>query len=133
MKKAIIIIILILVGNIEISYSQQKNSDQPDERIEVNREYDERGNLIRYDSIYSYSSSNSSMSSREMDSIFATFFSGNRSSFFESPFEMDFPFQNRFLAMDSIIKKRFQSRSFFDHFFEEQQPKKDTVYLKKDN
>lgn len=42
---------------------------QPDERVEVNKEYDEDGNLVRYDSTYSYSYSSSGMSGVQMDSL----------------------------------------------------------------
>ncbi|UKM63703.1 hypothetical protein GSB9_00248 [Flavobacteriaceae bacterium GSB9] len=36
-----------------------QNSTIPDENITVNKEYDENGNLVKYDSIYSYSYSSS--------------------------------------------------------------------------
>ena len=38
--------------------NQQENSTQPQTEIKVNKEYDKDGNLVKYDSSYSYFYSN---------------------------------------------------------------------------
>lgn len=56
MKRFIFFITLIL--SFQISLMAQKsttNQAAPKENIHVNREYDENGNLIKFDSVYSYS------------------------------------------------------------------------------
>jgi hypothetical protein len=54
----IIPIFFLVFFNCQGQETQQKNKEsaiKPDENIQVNKEYDDQGNLTRYDSIYSYS------------------------------------------------------------------------------
>ncbi|WP_281987017.1 hypothetical protein [Aquimarina aggregata] len=134
MKTKIIVLVFFITAVSNMIYSQdEKDNNQPDERIEVNKEYNEQGNLIRYDSIYSYSSSNSNINRKQMDSIFKNFFPNQNSSFFGNPFgnnESEFP--DNFMNIDSILNQRIQhQRSLFDDFFETKTPKKDTTYIRK--
>lgn len=89
--------------------------EQPKGSWKVNREFDEAGNLIRYDSIYSWSSTDdmNDLMSMDRDSIFQSFrsrfsrsFSGMEDFMGESPF-----------AQDSLFMKRFFADDFFESEF----------------
>lgn len=97
MKKCIVLILL-LIGYQSILMAQKLKSDKtaPKEDIRVNREYDENGNLIKYDSIYSYSWSGDS-------TLLNAISPENFPKIFDEHFEI-FP--------DSL----FSGKSFFDGF-----------------
>lgn len=87
---------------------QDSKAIVPKENVQVNKEYDEFGNLIKFDSIYSYSySSNGKIN----DSLFLKIqeqFSKNR--FFSDTFKNDF------FAQDSnFFQNDFFSKGFFNH------------------
>ena len=48
--KNLILILLILTAGFSVANAQQKQS-KPDEKTIVNKEFDENGNLIKYDSL----------------------------------------------------------------------------------
>ena len=75
-------------------YAQNQKSSLPDEHINVNKEFDEKGNVIKYDSTYSWSWS-SDGSQNINDSIAAKFPEiYNNRSFFDNPFSNQFNFFN---------------------------------------
>ena len=78
----------------------------------VNKEVDKNGNIIRYDSIYSWSSSGN-LKSMDNDSIFKKMQSmmQKRFSMFQSPNG------NTFADHDSIMKQFFSDDFFKDDFF----------------
>lgn len=88
---------------------------EPKETSKVHKEYDEFGNLIRYDSIYSWSYSNIKGDSIKvnLDSIMNSF----RNYFEESsPFEWNQDF-SYFPKNDSLFMKDFFKEDyFFDHW-----------------
>ncbi|KAA1246634.1 hypothetical protein [Aquimarina sp. RZ0] len=134
MKTIIITVVFLITSVTNLPYAQNRNDkNKPDERIEVNKEYDEHGNLIRYDSIYSYSSTTGTINRSHLDSIFKDFFPNQHSSFFGNSFELDESiFTDSFMHIDSIWKQRMlDQKSLFDHFFESKPQKKDTTYIKK--
>lgn len=94
---------------------QDTNSVQPQGTWKVDKEYDEHGNLIRYDSIYSWSSTNKydDLTAIDRDSLLHSFRSGffNNFSSFESQ-----GFEDLF-APDSLFSKRFFNDDFFDSNF----------------
>ena len=121
MKQVLIYIITALLSWYN-GYGQtdQKKAEKPGEKnvpksnITVNKEYDENGNLISYDSTYSWSYSNV-----QNDTILNdTAIYGNREFFDHRDFFPDVPFfdedffNHRFLG-DSL----FYDRSFMDDFF----------------
>jgi hypothetical protein len=69
MKKLIPFVMLLLVA--VVARAQQKDApNQPTEKSKVTREYDENGNLIRFDSTYVKSwSSDSVMSAQDIDEL----------------------------------------------------------------
>ncbi|XMO85548.1 hypothetical protein AAFN75_12195 [Algibacter sp. AS12] len=81
---------------------------KPDENITVNKEYDENGNLTRYDSIYSYSYSSNEKVNDSLKMEFQKHF--NSHSFFNDSFFNDF------FGRDSD-SKQFHSENFFHDGF----------------
>lgn len=96
--KRVVLFSLLSLGLIVASTAQNevKKKNQPQENSKVTREYDEKGNLIKFDSVYSYSYSN--------DTTLMNNFSPKDFSGF---FDRDFGFSN-----DSTFK----GKSLFDHF-----------------
>ena len=93
----------------------------PDEKITVNKEYDENGNLISYDSTYVNSwSSDSSMVFPYNGEEFFSFRSGfpNIDKFMQQFFG-DIPFNDPFIEKNDDLTKNFRKRSkdstWFNH------------------
>ncbi|NAY93401.1 hypothetical protein GTQ34_15935 [Muricauda sp. JGD-17] len=109
-----------------VKEDNKKEMDQPKGSWKVDKEFDESGNLIRYDSIYSWSSSDSlnDLSGLDKDSLLNSFeskfysnFSQFRSQGFEDIFEPD-----------SLFSKRFFDKGFFDSDFGEEFIELDNYY-----
>ncbi|MBV7269873.1 hypothetical protein [Winogradskyella luteola] len=92
--------------------TQSDSLDQPKESWKVNKEVDENGNIIRYDSIYSRSSFGN-LKDMAKDSMFNKVQSmmQKRFSMFQSPG------MNGFAEHDSIMKQFFSDDFFKDDFF----------------
>ena len=93
-----------------------KNNPQID--IKVNKEYDENGNVIRYDSSYTYIYRNTEgdLEQLNMDSLFNSFrpyFSDNTFDIMRSPFE-------RFFDEDTLYQQHFFEPDFFMQQFDNQ-------------
>ncbi len=87
----------------------ENNTIKPDENITVNKEYDEFGNLKRYDSIYSYSYSSNGKLSDSLKLQFQKHF--NNHSLFSNSFFSDF------FGKDSISGGGFYPEDFFQKGF----------------
>lgn len=104
-----------------LAQTKDKKTKAPKEDIKVNREYDEQGNLIRFDSTYTYNwSGDTTILNGQFPDKFDHFFDNhskffNDSSFMADPFFGDFdqlfasPFSNK---RDSLLMKKFGK----DHF-----------------
>ncbi|WP_417213225.1 hypothetical protein [Bizionia sp.] len=121
-------ILLFMVGLLSISCNGQKNEqkteikesdgklvEQPKGTWKVDKEFDENGNLIRYDSIYSRSSNGKfdNLSVSDKDSLMQSFksrFFTNYSGFENEGFEAIF-------SQDSLFSKRFFNDDFFGSNF----------------
>ena len=117
-----------MVGLLSISCNGQKNEqktetkesdgklvEQPKGTWKVDKEFDENGNLIRYDSIYSWSSNGKfdNLSMSDKDSLIQSFksrFFKNYSGFENEGFEKVF-------SQDSLFSKRFFNDDFFGSDF----------------
>lgn len=97
MKRYFIFIILAMCFFLN-STAQEKVQKRiaPKEDVKGNREYDEKGNLIKFDSVYSYSWSGDT-------TLMKSF----------SPDDFPNPFGDHF---GSLSDSTFQGNSFFDHF-----------------
>jgi hypothetical protein len=85
------------------------NPAQPQTNIKVDKQYDKNGNIIRYDSAYSYYYSNVKKDSSLRDSIFKNF----KSHFNQRYFFSNDPFFNNFFFQDSLLKYDFYKKDFF--------------------
>jgi len=126
MKRCILLSIMIM-GLIISSLAQkpEKKSNSPKEDVRVNREYDEQSNLIKFDSVYSYSWSSDttllkSLSPEDFANTFDQHFdflsdsTFNGKSFFDD-FDQFFtqPFGK---SQDSLLMKEFDLNPEFHNF-----------------
>lgn len=111
--KRFILLFMLICGLHLINKAQNKdiNKNQPKEDIKVNREFDEQGNLIRFDSTYTYNwSSDSTFVNSILPKDFDRFFDDHFRIFNDSSFLGDFddlffsPFSNR---RDSVLIEKF--------------------------
>ncbi|MEM5567010.1 hypothetical protein WNY78_17955 [Psychroserpens sp. AS72] len=122
-------ILFLMVAMLSISCDGQKNEtkkietkdnekstvEQPKGNWKVDKEFDKNGNLIRYDSIYTWSSNNKfdDFSTLEKDSLMQSYksrFFANFSRFENEGFEDVF-------SQDSLFSKRFFNDDFFGSDF----------------
>ncbi|WP_299248650.1 hypothetical protein [uncultured Lacinutrix sp.] len=122
-------VLLFMVGLLSVSCKGQENETkiieqednktdtvkEPEGTWKVDKEFDENGNLIRYDSIYSWSSNNKfdNLSLSDRDSLMQTFksrFFSNYSQFENQEFEDVF-------SQDSLFSKHFFNDDFFGSDF----------------
>lgn len=99
------------------SLAQAPSESKPEVNINVTKEYDDNGNVIRYDSTYSYSYSGSDMS--QLDSLYQKFYLNmgiNPGSFSSSNPFMNSPFMND--PFFGNMGSPFGNDPFFKDFFE---------------
>jgi hypothetical protein len=102
--------------------------NKPDVRVKVNKKYDDKGNIVRYDSTYSYiySGPGGKLQSSSNDSIFNSF----RSYFHSNHRDLINPKTDHIFFNDSLFKydffnddyffKRFElNRRFFDDMYKQ--------------
>jgi hypothetical protein len=87
--------------------------NEPNTEIKVNKEYDEQGNLIRYDLTYSYFYSNMGGDELLMDSIFNDY---------KFKFDQNFPYLDKpyfedLFFIDSLLLNDFYKDDFFEKRF----------------
>lgn len=127
MKK---IAILSMVAILNLSCNAQENkkeanlqkdsiaqAEPPKGTWKVDKEFDENGNLIRYDSIYSWSSTDNlgELAQRNPDSLLQSF----RSKFYRNFSHIDNQRFGDLFSDDSLFTKRFFDNDFFDSDFGE--------------
>ena len=114
----------------------EKNPDiQPKENVIVNKEYDENGNLIRYDSTYTYVYSNFDGDFAKRDSIFNSFrqrfnevYDFSEDPFFEDLFFQDSLLQYDFYKDDFFLKRFQQNMKMMEQLFREMDSVKNQFY-----
>ncbi len=89
------------------------DKNQPETNIIVNKEYDEDGNIIKYDSTYSYYYSNIENNQFVGDSLFNSF----RKQFNKRYSFSDDPFFNNIFFQDSLLNFDFYKKDFFKDRF----------------
>ncbi|MGE5393093.1 MAG: hypothetical protein ACM3P1_00040 [Candidatus Saccharibacteria bacterium] len=107
-----VMVIITIVAQNPKSDKTQKPKNSPKEDIKVNREYDEKGNLIKFDSTYSYSFSSDTtlkdFNFKDFPDPFGMNFNFFNDSDFNKSFFKDFDpsmFQSLRQNQDSLIKK----------------------------
>jgi hypothetical protein len=126
----------------------QDTLDKPKVNIQVNRRYDEKGNMIGFDSTYSTFYSNIQGDTGRMDSLmhsFDSYFNRNHSTFFNRQldplffddslrypdfFHDDF-FLRRYELNDSYLKESMERMDSIKNrfFYENSKPKKNTEHI----
>jgi len=131
-------IITIAISVISISCNVQakkqvieskSDRNMPETNIKVDKKYDKNGNVIQYDSTYSYFYSNAGKYPEMRDSIFNNF----RKSFYQKfSFSRD-PFFNDLFFEDSLLKYDFYKNDFFINRFRNNMIKMDSLFWKMDS
>ncbi len=101
----------------------------PKEDIVVNKEYDEDGNLIKYDSTYTYFYSNIENDTIAEDSILTNF---------KKMFEIQYPFSykpyfNDFFFRDSLMHYDFYKKDFFTERFRQNMEQTEKIFQEMDS
>lgn len=106
-----------------------KDQNKPQTHIKVNKQYDKNGNLVKYDSTYSYYYSNIKKDSVARDSIYRQFrrFFNNKYDFSEEPYFHDLFFQ------DSLLKYDFYKKNFFQKRFQNNMAHMDKLFEQMDS
>jgi hypothetical protein len=125
-RKSIILISIMMISGFtffaEQSFAQEANKGKqtkPDVKIKVNKEFDNKGNITRYDSTYSYTWSNNGQMPTNIDSVFVGFnhnfkFGGDLDSMFNNfgsnwPFEGNDLFSQPFSHQDKRLEEFFRN------------------------
>ncbi len=108
---------------------EQVAQPEPQTEIRVNREYDEDGNLIRYDSTYASYYTTIGDNQRLKDSLFFDF---------RSKLDKQYPFFNRtfmddLFFEDSLLKYDFYKRDFFSERFRRNMQRLDDLFIEMDS
>ncbi|MGQ7869101.1 hypothetical protein [Sunxiuqinia sp. sy24] len=119
------------------SCSGQPRSDQmesldsitPKTDIVVNRQFDENGNLIRYDSTYTQFYNSVEQDSLMADSILNEF---------KDRFNLQYPFSDRsyfndFFFQDSLLQYDFYKKNFFYERFQNNMKRMDSLFQEMDS
>jgi hypothetical protein len=99
--------------NNQLSNAADSSANKPQTKIIVNKEYDEQGNLIKFDSTYSYFYSNIEQDSSFADSTYSIF----QSDFFNRFPNVQKPFLNDLFFDDSLLTYDFYKDDFFSNRF----------------
>ena len=106
-----------------------KSDTIPQTIIKVDKKYDNNGNLIKYDSSYSYYYSNIKDNNNLKDSIFNNFKKQFNNSYF---FSSD-PYFNDFFFQDSLLKYDFYRNDFFINRFRNNMRMMDSLFWRMDS
>jgi len=112
----------------EIEEKDSQKEHSPQTNIIVNKKYDEAGNLIRYDSSYTYYYSNIENDSLLEDSLLGSF---------EKLLQQKYPFSgssffNDFFFDDSLMHHDFYKNDFFSERFRQNREQMDKLFREMD-
>jgi hypothetical protein len=103
---------------------RDNKSANPQTSVKVDKKYDSKGNLIKYDSTYSYYYSNVKDNKNLNDSILNNFKNHFNSKYF---FSTD-PYFNDFFFQDSLLKYDFYRKDFFMNRFRNNMRMMDSLF-----
>jgi hypothetical protein len=106
-----------------------KTQNTPKTNIIVNKEYDDNGNLIRYDSTYTYYYSNIEENPELKDSILDVF----KNTFNEKYFFSDEPFFENLFFNDSLMMYDFYKEDFFTKRFHDNMQMMEQLFMQMDS
>jgi hypothetical protein len=130
-----VLFLLSIVGctDEKINGQQEKEDsllvNKPQTKVIVNKEYDEFGNLIKFDSSYSYFYSNLQNDSTFGDSSYSLF----QEDFFNSFPNIQKPFLNNMFFEDSLLNYDFYKDDFFSNRFRSNRMKFDKLFEEMDS
>lgn len=116
-------------NNEETNKIKKESINQPQTEVKVNKEYDENGNVVKYDSTYSYYYSNIDRNSLLEDSIMLIFKNHFNQSFGFS----SHPFFDDFFFQDSLMQYDFYNNDFFIERFRQNQARMNDLFLEMDS
>jgi hypothetical protein len=136
MKKNIVFVVILSLllnacngQNLKPEQKEENKKPTPETNIKVNKEYDEEGNLVRYDSVYTSYYSNIEGDTLMRDSIFEAF----KKSFDKSyPFSSEPFFENLFFE-DSLLMYDFYKDDFFQSRYYQNPYKMDELFREMDS
>lgn len=136
MKKIILLIALYFVAHGCSAQHDEVNetndslkTNKPQENIIVNKEYDDKGNLVRFDSSYSYYYSNMQNDSTFGDSTYLNF----QSNFFNTFPGFQQPYLDNLFFEDSLLFYDFYKDDFFSNRFKNNRLRFDKLFEKMDS
>jgi len=136
MKRVVIIAIAVFLAlnscSGQTGKTENENSGKsnvPKTNIKVKKEYDDHGNLIRYDSTYSYVYSNLENDSTLRDSVLNNF----RKHFNENYFFSNEPYFNDLFFQDSLLRYDFFKKDFFLNRFKFNSERMDKLFEEMDS
>ena len=116
-------------NNEEANNTSKETINQPQTEVKVNKEYDENGNVVRYDSTYSYYYSNIDGDSLLEDSIMSNFKNHLNINF---GFSSD-PFFDDFFFQDSLMQYDFYNNDFFIERYRNNHKKMNDLFFEMDS
>lgn len=134
MKQLLIFVIALSI--LLTGCNKNRNTATPEDNVpdtssivKVDKEYDKDGNIVSYDSAYSYYFSNIKGKTLIGDSIFNLF--QNR-LYQKYPFFRQQYFFNDLFFQDSLLKYDFYKKDFFSNRFKNNRRKMDSLFLQMD-
>lgn len=109
--------------------TKKTTENTPLTNIKVNKEYDKNGNLVKYDSSYSYYYSNIQGNNNLRDSILNNF----KNHFNEKYFFSNQPYFNNFFFQDSLLGYDFYKKDFFFDRFKNNMSQMNTLFREMDS
>lgn len=106
-----------------------KDTINPQTNIIVNKEFDDQGNLIRYDSSYSSYYSNIENNTILGDSVFNNF----KNYFNQNYGFSNQPYFNNFFFEDSLLMYDFYKKDFFSNRFQNNMEHMDMLFMEMDS
>lgn len=108
---------------------KKENESQPKTNVVVNKEYDDNGNLIKYDSTYSYYYSNIEKDTFLMDSILNDF----KGHFNENFYFSNRPYFNDLFFDDSLMGYDFYKSNFFLNRYKTNMERMQNLFMEMDS
>ncbi len=116
-------------NNEEANNTSKETINQPQTEVKVNKEYDENGNIVKYDSTYSYYYSNIDGDFLLEDSIMSNFKNHLNINF---EFSSD-PFFDDFFFQDSLMQYDFYNNDFFIERYRKNHEKMNDLFFEIDS
>lgn len=112
----------------KVENKKQPEANSPQTNINVKKEYDKNGNILSYDSTYSYYYSSIKNDTVKRDSIYELF----KNQFNQKYFFSSEPYFHNFFFQDSLLKYDFYKKDFFTNRYRNNMSKMDSLFWNMD-